>query len=344
MRLSAIGDITHVLPTVRTIQHHWPQTAITWIIGKAEVGLIGDLPGVEFIVFDKKLGWSAYRSLFALLRNRQFDALLHMQVSLRASLASLAVKAPVRLGFDRARAKNLQWLFTNCSIVARTRQHVLDSFLEFSRALGLQETVMAWNIPIPQQARDFVAKNIPEDRRVLAINPCSSVRVRNWRNWDIQSYAQIIDHAAQQYGLLTVLTGGPSPAEREYAEAIAAKAVNKPINTVGRTTLKELLAVLERAKVVIAPDTGPAHMANAVGTPVIGLYASSNPERTGPYLFRQFTVNKYPEAVRMEFAKESDAVRWGKRVRNPDVMSLIRVQDVKRRLAEILEKSVSGNP
>ena len=338
LRLSAIGDVTHVLPTVRTLQHHWPQAAITWIIGKAEVGLIGDLPGVEFIVFDKKLGWSAYRSLFASLRNRQFDVLLHMQVSLRASLASLAVKAPVRLGFDRARAKNLQWLFTNCSIAARTRQHVLDSFLEFPRALGLQETVMAWNIPIPQQARDFVAKNIPEDRRVLAINPCSSVRARNWRNWDIQSYAQIIDHAARQYGLLTVLTGGPSAAEREYAEAIAAKAANKPINTVGRTTLKELLAVLERAEVVVAPDTGPAHMANAVGTPVIGLYASSNPERTGPYLFRQFTVNKYPEAVRMEFAKESDVVRWGKRVRNPDAMNLIRVADVEKRLAEILEK------
>jgi heptosyltransferase I len=183
-----------------------------------------------------------------------------------------------------------------------------------------------------------VAKNIPEDRRVLAINPCSSVRARNWRNWDIQSYAQIIDHAARQYGLLTVLTGGPSAAEREYAEAIAAKAANKPINTVGRTTLKELLAVLERAEVVVAPDTGPAHMANAVGTPVIGLYASSNPERTGPYLFRQFTVNKYPEAVRMEFAKESDAVRWGKRVRNPDAMNLIRVADVEKRLAEILEK------
>lgn len=330
--------MTHVLPTVRTIQHHWPQTAITWIIGKAELGLVSDLPGIEFIVFDKKLGWPAYKKLYGNLRNRNFDVLLHMQVSLRASLASLAVKAPIRLGFDRARAKNLQWLFTNCAIAARTRQHVLDSFLEFPRALGLHEPVMAWNIPISQQARDFVAKNIPVKSRVLAINPCSSVRARNWRNWNIQSYAQIIDHAARQYGLLTVLTGGPSPAEREYAEAIAAEAANKPINTVGRTNLKELLAVLERAEVVIAPDTGPAHMANAVGTPVIGLYASSNPERTGPYLFRQFTVNKYPDAVRMEFAKESDVVRWGKRVRNPDAMNLIRVADVEKRLAEILEK------
>jgi heptosyltransferase I len=321
---------------VRTIQHHWPQAVITWIIGRAELGLVGDMPGVEFIVFEKKLGWSAYRKLYADLKNRHFDVLLHMQVSLRASFASLAVKAPIRLGFDRARAKNFQWLFTNCSIAASSRQHVLDSFLEFPRALGLQETVMAWNIPVPQEARAFADKILPQNRKILAINPCSSVRARNWRNWDIQSYAQIIDHAAQHYGLATVLTGGPSPAEQDYAAAIMTAATHKPINIVGKTSLKELLAVLEKSEVVIAPDTGPAHMANAVGTPVIGLYASSNPERTGPYLFRHLAVNKYPDAVMMEFGNNSETVRWGKRVRNPDTMSLVTVQEVQDMLAKVL--------
>lgn len=340
LRLSAIGDVTHILPTLRTLQHHWPKTRITWIIGKNEAALVNDIPDVEFIIFDKKQGWSAYRGLYKTLKNRRFDVLLHMQVSLRSSLASLAVKAPIRMGFDRARAKNLQWLFTNCKIKPRAQQHVLDSFLEFPRALGLEETIIAWDIPIPQQARCLVEETFPKNGRILAINPCSSVRARNWRNWDIESYAEIIDHAAERYDMLTVLTGGPSLEEQNYAAAISAAAQTKPVNLVGRTNLKELLAVLERAEVVIAPDTGPAHMANAVGTPVIGLYATSNPERTGPYLFRHITVNKYPDAVRMECGKESDEFRWGKRVRSPDAMSQVRVEDVKNMLVKILESSV----
>lgn len=327
---------------MRTLQHHWPETQITWIIGKTEAALVEDIPGVEFIVFDKKQGWTAYRKLFRALRNRRFDVLLHMQVSLRSSLASLAVKAPIRMGYDKARAKNFQWLFTNYKIRPQNRQHVLDSFLEFPRALGLEKTVIAWDIPIPQQAQCLVEKTLPKNKKILAINPCTSVRARNWRNWGIESYAQIIDHAAGRYGMLTVLTGGPSQQEEDYAAAIVATTKAKPINLVGRTNLKELLAVLERAEVVIAPDTGPAHMANAAGTPVIGLYASSNPERTGPYLFKHITVNKYPLAVKNEYQMEVDEVRWGKRVRSPDAMNLIQVEDVKGMLAKILDNSVPG--
>ena len=336
LRLSAIGDVSHILPTLRTLQHHWPETQITWIIGKTEAALVDDIPGVEFIVFDKKQGWSAYRQLFRTLKNRRFDVLLHMQVSLRSSLASLTVKAPIRMGYDRARAKNFQWLFTNHKISPRTQQHVLDSLLEFPRALGLDETIVAWNIPIPQQAQCLLEETLPKNRKILAINPCTSVRARNWRNWSVESYAQIIDHAAERYGMLTVLTGGPSLQEKDYAAAIVAATNTKPVNLVGQTTLKELLAVLERAEVVIAPDTGPAHMANAAGTPVIGLYASSNPERTGPYLFRHVTVNKYPVAVKNEYQKAVDKLRWGKRVRNPDAMELILVEDVKRALAKVI--------
>jgi heptosyltransferase I len=328
---------------LRTLQHYWPQTQITWIIGKTEAGLVSDIPGVEFIVFDKKQGWSAYRNLFRTLKNRHFDVLLHMQVSLRSSLASLAVKAPIRIGYDRARAKNFQWLFTNYKISPRSRQHVLDSFLEFPRALGLEETIIAWNIPIPQQAKCLAEEVLPQNRQILAINPCSSVRARNWRNWDIESYAQIIDHAAEHYGMITVLTGGPSLQEKDYAAAIVTATKAKPVNLVGRTNLKELLAVLTRAEVVIAPDTGPAHMANAAGTPVIGLYATSNPERTGPYLFRHMTVNKYPVAVRNEYQKEVEEIRWGKRVRSPDAMTMIRIEDVKKSLALVMAESRQGS-
>ncbi|PLY08286.1 MAG: glycosyl transferase [Desulfuromonas sp.] len=336
LRLSALGDVTHVLPTLRTLQKHWPQCHITWVIGKTEAALVGDIPKVEFLVFDKSRGLAAYRDLAQQLRGRRFDVLLHMQAALRASLASLLIKADLRLGFDKARACNLQGLFTNARIAPTGRQHVLDSFLEFPKVLGLNETDLRWDIPVPQEAQQAVDELIPTTDPVLVINPCSSVRARNWRNWSVESYASVIDYAFEKYGLFTVLTGGPAANEKGYAEAIIAAAKHKPVNLVGRTNLKQMLAVLEQAAAVIAPDTGPAHIANALGKKVIGLYATSNPERTGPYCHRELTINKYPQAIEQEYHKKVDELRWGKRVRNRHAMEQITRDDVTSALEKAL--------
>ena len=96
LRTSALGDVTHVVPLVRTLQARWPETRLTWLIGRLEQKLVGDLGGVEFIVFDKREGRSAYRAVREQLGGRRFDALLHMQVALRANLLSRVVNAPLR--------------------------------------------------------------------------------------------------------------------------------------------------------------------------------------------------------------------------------------------------------
>lgn len=335
LRLSALGDVTHVLPTLRILQQHWPQCHITWVIGKTEASLVNDIPGVEFIIFDKSQGVKAYRELHEKLKNRRFDVLLHMQAALRASLASLLIRADIRLGFDRARATNGQWLFTNARIAPQKHQHVLDGFLEFAKALGLEPGTLCWDIPIPPEAREAADRMLP-DEPFLVINPCSSVRARNWRNWSVESYAAVINHAFETHGLHTVLTGGPAANEKTYAEAIVTACRHTPVNLVGRTTLKQMLAVLDKAIVVIAPDTGPAHMANALGKKVIGLYATSNPERTGPYCHRELTVNRYPGAIEAEYGKGVEELRWGKRVRNPEAMMLISKEEVQHRLDEAI--------
>ena len=106
VRLSAIGDVTHVLPILNTIKSHWPQTNITWIVGKTEHALVGGLPGVDWVVFDKSLHLRAYGDAKRQLRGRAFDLMLLMQLSLRANLIPLlAASCPWRLGFDRARAR-----------------------------------------------------------------------------------------------------------------------------------------------------------------------------------------------------------------------------------------------
>ena len=336
LRLSAIGDVCHTLAVVRSIQSHWPQTKITWIIGTLEATLVADIPGIEFIIFDKKKGWAAFAALRRALRGRRFDALLDMQVALRASLASLLIASPLRIGFDRARAKDLQWLFTNHRIAAQPREHVLDGLFRFAHVLGVHEKILRWDIPIPETARFFAQQHLPGEQATLIISPCSSVRLRNWRNWSAQRYAQVVDYAMEKHGMRVLLTGGPTPLEREYGAQIMQQARHAPHNLIGQTNLKQLLALLQRGTVLISPDSGPAHMATCVGTPVIGLYATSNPLRTGPYLSQRWVVNKYPDALQADGGKSVDEVSWGQRVRSPDAMDLISVAEVVAKLDELM--------
>lgn len=336
LRLSAVGDICHTLPIVRTLQHVWPETKLTWIIGKLEHTLVGDISGIEFIIFDKTKGFQAYRNLYQQMKGRHFDVLLHMQMSLRASLASLLVPANIRLGFDKQRANDLQWLFTNAKIAHKPTQHVMDSLFGFTEALGIEERHLEWNIPIPSSASATVNLLLP-GKPFMVISPCSSMA---YRNWHVPGYSQIIDYAAEQYQLPTVLTGGPSAIEQKYGEEISELCTHKPVNLIGKTNLKELLAILQQAVLLIAPDSGPAHMATAVATPVIGLYATTNPERARPYLNPDLVVNRYAEAVSDKYGKSVEQVPWGTRIREPGTMARIKTADVQA----LLDDFIANNP
>ena len=333
LRLSALGDTCHVVPIVRTLQRTWPETQLTWIIGKGEARLLGLIEGVEFITVDKRAGLATGRELRARLAGRRFDVLLHMQLALRASLISRLVPASLRLGFDRARARELQCLFTNARIPARSREHVLDSFFGFLVALGITERTLRWDVPLPAEARDYAARLVPDARPTLLISPCSSHVLRNWRP---ERYAAVADYAAERHGMRVILAGGPSPIERDTGAAIERAARTPLVNQIGRDTLPQLLALLARATVLLSPDSGPAHMATMVGTPVIGLYAATNPERSGPYLSRRWCVNAYAEAARRFRGCEPERLPWSTKIEQPGVMDLIEVRQVTARLDELL--------
>src|SRR5579863_9134207 len=332
IRLSAVGDVCHTLPVVRTLQAAWPETRITWVIGKLEASLVGDIPGIEFIIFDKSKGLGAQLELRRHLKGRRFNLLLHMQMSLRASIASLAVKAPVRLGFDKERAHDFQWLFTNKRIWYKPRQHVMDSLFGFSEALGIRERVLAWNIPVPAEAEAYACEQIPAGAGALVISPCANPRFRNWRSWSPEHYAAVAEHAADKLGLKVLVTGGPSEIERAYGERITALAKAPIVNLVGKTSLKQLLALLKRATALVSPDSGPVHMGTAAGVPVIGIYATTNPDRAGPYLSQRWRVNRYPDAVREFNGEDANDARWGTRVRAAAAMELITVAEVTGKL------------
>jgi len=341
LRLSALGDVCHVLPVVRTLQDAWPGTEITWIIGKLEHKLLGHLPGIEFVVFDKKAGRAAYGDLRRRMSGRRYDVLLHMQLAIRASLAAALVPADLKVGFDRARARELQWLFTNAQIEPREREHVLDSLFGFVERLGLRQRSMRWDIPLPEPALDYALRAIPDGQPTLVISPCSSHVLRNWT---AEGYAAVADYAAARHGLRVLVCGGRSELEVQYGERIAALMRQPCVNLVGKDTLVEFLATLQRATLLISPDSGPAHMATTVGTPVIGLYAATNPARSGPYYSRPWCVDRYDAAARKFMGKPAAELPWTEKIEQPGVMDLITADAVIERLDALVAAGAPRTP
>jgi heptosyltransferase I len=328
IRLSAIGDCCHTLPVVRTLQEAFPNTPITWIIGKTERSLLEGAEGIEFITFDKSLGLKALLDVRKQLGGRHFPILLHMHASMRANLVSAVVKATRRIGFDKARARDYQWLFSTEKIPALPERHVMDGLFEFAEYLGVKERALRWDIPLSNEDLNFASQYQIEGRPLIAISPCTSQRLRNFRNWSIQNYIELIQYLRQQYDANIVLTGANTEIEKSYAEGILAGAGDGVSNLIGQTSLKQLLAVLQVADLTICPDSGPAHMSAAVNTPVVGLYATSNRWRTGPYFSQELVADRYPDAVANEFSKPINELRWGQRVRDPLAMDLIELSDV----------------
>ncbi|MGH1537742.1 MAG: glycosyltransferase family 9 protein [Gammaproteobacteria bacterium] len=329
LRLSAIGDVTHMVPVVRTLQKHWPNTKLTWIIGKNEASLVQDFPDIEFIEFDKSHSFTSYRHLSKVIKKRVFDVLICAQVSLRANFISSLINAKLKLGYDKARAKDLHRLFIDESIPANTKQHVLDSFFSFIEYLGLHERELTWDYIIPEEAHKFAEKYIDKNRFNLIISPCSSHPKRNWRS---EYYAAVADFAATTLDAQIILCGGPSKIEIKTGQEIEQHMQTPAINLIGKDTLKKFLAILKRADAIITPDSGPAHMATGFNTPVIGLHAASNPNRSGPYLSQNWCIDKYDEAAVKFNNKSSGELKWGTKLEYDGVMDLISVEDVVNKL------------
>jgi heptosyltransferase I len=340
LRLSAIGDTCHALAALRAFQAAWPQTRFTWLIGKLEAKLMtAILPDIEFITFDKHAMLRECWRLRGELSGRRFDLLLDMQLSFRASLISSAISAPIKLGFDRPRARELQWWFTNARIAPASSEHVLDSFMGFVRACGIEPGAPRWNPTLTAAGVEYARSIITDDRPTLLISPCSSHVARNW---SAERYAAIADYAVDVHGMRVVLVGGRTALEVRMGAGIAAAARAGLVNQIGKDTLPQLLGLMSRSTALLSPDSGPAHMATMVDLPVIGLYAATNPARAGPYNSRQWCVDKYDAAAHKYFGRPAAQIPWTTKIERSGVMDLIGVSDVTAKLDALMAARAKG--
>jgi heptosyltransferase I len=337
VRLSALGDVCLTVPLVRTLQKAFPEAQITWVTTRPMLQLVEGLDGVEFVVAEKAAHPLAHLAFYRRMRHRSFDVLLAAQASFRAHFLYPAIRAAIKIGFNAAEARDFHGWFVNRHLPER-REHLLDSFLSFARALGAPKPVLEWRLPLTEQDHRFAEERLAgRSGPWIAINPTAS---KPERNWQPERFAELIDQCVRKWNCNVVLTGGPNKVEQLLGEALEAVHRERVLNLIGKTTPKEVAAVLGRVKVLIAPDTGPVHIATAMGTPVIGLYAVAPPELSGPYFSQHLVVNRFPEAVQKILGKDPQEVPWKTRVKSPKAMDLITVKHVLANVEQVLGSPV----
>ncbi|MFT6350109.1 MAG: heptosyltransferase I, partial [Psychromonas sp.] len=212
--------------------------------------------------------------------------------------------------------------------------HVLDSFFEFAYFLGLKKSTPTWNIPLPETDIHFADQQRQNNKPLFIISAAAS---KDERNWLTEGYAGIADYAVQ-HGFQVILCGSPAPRELQLGKNIEALMHEEVTNLIGKTSLKQLTAIIKQASLVLAPDSGPAHIATTQGVPVIGLYGHSNPNRTRPYLSQESVISVYEKHVQEQHGKALIDLPWSARAKGAHIMADISVQQVIEMFNKLTQK------
>jgi len=265
--MSAVGDAVHVLPVINAIKRHNPGSRITWVLQPGPAALVRGHRSVDDIVlFDRTRGLGAFSDTVRELRSREFDLLIDLQVYFKAGVITALSGARRRLGFDRARARDANWLFTTEMIPANPVQHVQDQFFELLWALNIDPEPVEWDLgPWDHERQSQSEFRERFDRPLASIVVATSKPEKDWMP---ERWARIADILWSDYGMQPVLVGGTSDREVAAARVIAEASSCSPYSALG-SGLRPLVSTLDSSDIVIAPDTGPLHMAVAVGKPAI---------------------------------------------------------------------------
>lgn len=325
VRLSSIGDTVHVLPVIASLRDAWPDIHLTWVIQPVPHTLMRGRPDVdEFVLFDRSSPVRGLLDVRRVTRDRRFDFVLAPHVSFKAGLVTAMLRSDRKIGYDRARAPELNWLFTSERIDPRPPGHVQDEYLEFVEHLGI-EPKRRWEFHFTEEelaARDALLDSL--DGPALAVVLHSS---RDEKNWPADRYARVLEMAETEFGLRPLLVGSAAPAEVAVAEEVTRRTRARPVNALA-DDLRGLAALLDGCALALAPDTGPLHIAVALGTPTIGLYGFTDPKRVGPYRrYADLTIDRFSRPGETAPSTES----------RPGNMEKITVEDV----AEKLELAVT---
>ena len=292
--MSAVGDTVHVLPVLHSLKRANPAMRVTWVLQPGPASLVQGHPLVdEMILFDRTKGVRGFLDVRDQLKVRRFDLVLDLQVYFKANIIASFVRAPVKLGFDFARARDLNWLFTTHRIPPHAMQHVQDQYLEFCDYLGAPIDKVTWGLgPWSEEERSWQRSFYSHLERPAV--PIVVATSKEQKDWLPERWAEVCDSLYADFGLQPILVGGRSPRELEAERVIMERARHTPISALGNGGLRGLVGIFDGAALILSLDTGPLHMSVALDRPVVSLLGYSNPKRVGPYRkFRDLMIDAY---------------------------------------------------
>jgi heptosyltransferase-1 len=284
----SVGDVTRALPLAGIIRSGFPHAHLAWAVEPPSLPLLARSPAVqEVILFDRPRWWREWLPFLRRVRAKRFDLVLDLQRHFKSGVISRWSGAPVRLGFNRLDAKELNWLFNNHFIPAvGDGISKLNHYLKFAEYLGLDPSPVDWKFQLTSEEKQNVDKYLGAIQGGFAALFVGS----RWesKRWFPAQAAECARTIKERHNYDVVLLGGKE--DRSIAAEILGIAGAPITNLVGQTTLSEALGVIARAKFAVGPDTGLMHVAAAVGTPVVSLWGATSPSRTGPYNFEELVI------------------------------------------------------
>ena len=298
VKTSAIGDVIQTLPALNALRKHYPDAHITWLVEEAAADIIKDHPSLDRILVSKRKRWSkallglsglsAVKEIYRFikqLRDTEYDLLIDFQSLLKSSIWIALTRAKRKVGYgpgmDHAEHSYI-FLNERISPVDMNHHAVLRDLL-LLKGLGIDSKEIIFNLSIHDRARkqanDLLALHgIIETVFLIAINPVAKWETKLWSN---RNFAELADRLIEQYSAQIIFTGNAE--DRKIIAGILGHMNKKAFDLSGETSLKTLAALYEKADLVISTDTGPMHIAAAVGTPVVALFGPTAPWRTGPF-------------------------------------------------------------
>jgi len=292
VKLSAIGDVIHTLPSLAELRKLYPGSHITWVIEEASSDLILGHPYLDKVIVSRRKQWISdlkrgkignilqeIKTFIHELRSRPYDLVIDFHGLLKSAVVVLLSSGKRKLGYDSM--QELSGLFFKEKIPEDMKKHAVDRYLDFIRYLGAEIKQPDFLIPITEENREKVEtllqlNGIDGREQFVAVNPVALWKTKLWGN---DKFACLCDRIAEELKVPVVLTGSNA----EDAVRIQSMMKTSAINLGGQTTLRDLAYLYKRASLLITTDSGPMHLAAALRTPVVAIFGPTDPSRTGPY-------------------------------------------------------------
>lgn len=349
LRRSALGDVILWSALVEQCLRRYPEVKITWMIDPAFIPLFATPSRLHWCALPKPQSWRSFKSAVTLLKQEHFDTLLCAQASLRSNILYPFCRAKRKIGFDPQRGRDGHGFF----VTERIRyhdNHLIEGFAQFFEQAGypLDLTDLRWPIALENDKQtDDTQSNAASNTAQATSTDVGLVIAASKaeRTWPVSHQARLVCDLLRSPTFLgnIQLIGGSSSHELSLAQSLKTQCqthlkpdqLNRLRNHVGKTALTELPALIGGLGCLVAPDTGPAHLARALSVPVIGLYAVARSALTGPY-GSPYTIDRFAEAAKTLLGKSDSELSWHNRIHHPDAMSFITPQEVFERTLSVL--------